>query len=66
MQRPGPILALISDLARWPSAEKRTRVRIIKAKDAPRESVYIHLLREHPRLGRSLCDLARMPAAPTA
>ena len=63
MERLSRVLTLIPDLARWTPAEKRALVRIIKAKGAPRESAYIRLLREHPRLGRSLCDLVRAPAA---
>jgi len=71
MERLSPILALIPDLPSWTPPEKRALLRIIRAKGGPRESDYIRLLREHPLLGRSLCDLAATapPAAspsPTA
>ena len=53
-----PILALIPDLDRWTSAEKRGLVRIIRAKGAERQAAYIRLLQGHRRLARSLYDLA--------
>ncbi|MBI4573323.1 MAG: hypothetical protein HY713_08600 [candidate division NC10 bacterium] len=58
LERLAPLLVLIPDLNRWRAAEKRALLRIIQAKGGRRESEYIRLLREHPRLGRSLCDLA--------
>jgi hypothetical protein len=58
MERLAPVLALIPDLDRWTSAEKRGLVRIIRAKGAERQAAYIRLLRGHRRLARSLYDLA--------
>lgn len=58
MERLAPILALIPDLDRWTSAEKRGLVRIIRAKGAERQAAYIRLLQGHRRLARSLYDLA--------
>jgi len=58
LERLSPILALIHDLNEWSPAEKRALARIIKAKGAPSESAYIRLSSEHPRLGRSLRELA--------
>ena len=58
MERLAPILAMIPDLDRWTSAEKRGLVRIIRAKGAERQAAYIRLLQGHRRLARSLYDLA--------
>jgi hypothetical protein len=58
MERLAPILALIPELDRWTSAEKRGLVRIIRAKGAERQAAYIRLLQGHRRLARSLYDLA--------
>lgn len=63
MERLAPILALIPDLARWSPAEKRALTRIIRAKGGPRESSFVRLLQAHARLGRALCDLARLAGA---
>jgi hypothetical protein len=53
-----PILALVPDLERWTSAEKRGLVRIIRAKGGTRQAAYIRLLQGHRRLARSLYALA--------
>jgi hypothetical protein len=58
MERLAPVLALIPDLARWTSADKRSLVRIIRAKGAERQVAYIRLLQGHRRLARSLYALA--------
>ncbi|MBI4840280.1 MAG: hypothetical protein HY803_04260 [candidate division NC10 bacterium] len=58
LERLSPILVLIPDLARWSSAEKRSLVRIIRAKGGRSEAAYVRLLREHHRLARSLRELA--------
>jgi hypothetical protein len=44
------VLALIPDLARWTTAEKRDAVRIIRAKAGADESRYVRLLQRHSRL----------------
>jgi hypothetical protein len=69
MQRLSPIFVLIPDLARWSRAEKRSLVRLIRAKGGHRESEYVRLLQGHARLRQALADLARLaasPAPPTA
>ncbi|MGE5849637.1 MAG: hypothetical protein ACM362_05890 [Candidatus Methylomirabilota bacterium] len=58
MERLAPILALIPDLERWTSAEKRGLIRVIRAKGAERQAAYIRLLQGHRRLAHSLYDLA--------
>jgi len=62
LDRLSPILDLIPDLHDWTPAEKRALVRIIKAKGAPRQLRYVHLLRQHTRLFGSLESLARSAA----
>jgi hypothetical protein len=44
------VLALIPDLARWTSYEKRHLVKIIRAKSAPNEMPYLRQTQHHPRL----------------
>jgi hypothetical protein len=51
------ILALIPDLARWTSAEKRQLVKIIRAKSAPHEMSYLRQTQHHPRLREALLRL---------
>ena len=58
LERLSPILVLIPDLARWSSAEKRSLVRIIRAKGGKSEAAYVRLLRGHARLARTLHLLA--------
>jgi len=64
LERLSPILVLIPDLAQWSSAEKRSLVRIIRAKGGKSEAVYVRLLREHHRLARSLRELANSATPP--
>lgn len=63
LERLSPILVLIPDLARWSSAEKRSLVRIIRAKGGKSEAAYVRLLRGHIRLARSLHALAESASA---
>jgi hypothetical protein len=48
------VLALIPDLARWPAADRRRLVQVIKAKGGASEARYVKLLATHHRLRRSL------------
>lgn len=64
LERLSPILVLIPDLAQWSSAEKRSLVRIIRAKGGRSEAAYVGLLREHHRLARSLRELANSATPP--
>ncbi len=69
LQRLSPIFVLIPDLLRWSPAEKRSLVRLIRAKGGHRESKYVRLLQGHARLRQALVDLARsaaLTAPPTA
>jgi hypothetical protein len=65
LERLAPILALIPDLARWSSSEKRALIRIIRAKGERCEAVYVRRLRGHRRLARSLRALAQPATAGT-
>lgn len=51
-------LSLIPDLPNWSAAEKRALLQIIRAKDGPRESRYLRLMRRHARLRTALLALA--------
>jgi hypothetical protein len=57
------VLALVPDLGGWSAAEKRDVIRIVRAKAAPDESVFVRRLQAHTRLRRSLLVLGRSPAA---
>ncbi len=57
------VLALVSDLPRWSSAEKRAATRIVWAKAGPLESRYIQLLQGHPRLREAFLTLGSRPSA---
>ena len=57
------LIALIPDLARWPAADRRRLVRVLRAKGGPSEARYVRLLNGHVRLCRSLeALLASAPA----
>jgi hypothetical protein len=64
LERLSPILVLIPDLAQWSLAEKRSLVRIIRAKGGKSEAAYVRLLRGHVRLARSLRELANSATPP--
>lgn len=51
------VLALVPDLSRWNTAEKRTLMAIIRAKLAPDEAAYLRLLQRHARLKAALLAL---------
>src|SRR5207247_1381548 len=48
------VAALITDLERWPSAERRRLVRVFRAKGCGSERAYANLLDSHRRFRRSL------------
>ncbi len=56
-ERLAPILALISDLPRWPAREREALVKAIRAKAGPSEAEYLRRLRSLPRLRASLLAL---------
>ena len=48
------VMALISDLPRWPAADRRRLVQVIRAKGDASEARYVRLLATHHRLRQSL------------
>ncbi len=52
-----PILSLIPDLSSWTDAEKQALCQIVRAKVAPDEMKYLHLLQRHRRLREALLRL---------
>jgi hypothetical protein len=52
-----PVLALIPDLPNWTAEEKRTLVRIIRAKIGPEESRFLGLMQQHAKLRRAIVKL---------
>ncbi|MGC2272648.1 MAG: hypothetical protein WA539_11755, partial [Candidatus Sulfotelmatobacter sp.] len=51
------VLALIPNLARWSPGEKHQLVRIIRAKSARNEMLYLRQTQHHPRLREALLRL---------
>jgi hypothetical protein len=51
------VLALIPTLSRWTPEEKRQLIKIIRAKSAPNEMIYVHQSQHHPRLRAELLRL---------
>src|SRR5205085_11067754 len=49
-----PLIALIPDLGRWPSSDRRRLVAIMRAKGGASEARYVRLLGAHARLRGSL------------
>lgn len=58
------LVALIPDLARWPAAERRRLVQVLRAKGGRSEARYLRLLNGHDRLRRSLEALVSPSAHP--
>lgn len=58
-ERLAPIAALIPDLARWPSRDRRALVALLRAKGGPSEARYFRLLNGHRRLRVSLAAVLR-------
>lgn len=57
-ERWAPLLALLGDLSRWSSAERRALVTVVRAKGGRRESDFVRAFDRHVRLRRALCRLA--------
>ncbi len=57
-ERWAPLLALLGDLSRWSSAERRALVQVVRAKGGRRESDFVLAFDRHVRLRRALCRLA--------
>jgi hypothetical protein len=58
------LLSLTPDVAGWTSAQKRALLDVIRAKTAPHEADYLHLLQGHDGLRESLVRLGSAPSAP--
>lgn len=54
-----PLLAQIDDLDRWPAADKRATIELVRARQAPTERPFIGLLRAHVRLREALAAVGR-------
>jgi hypothetical protein len=57
------MMALIPDLGRWPAADRRRLVQVMRAKGGPSEARYVRLLGSHRKLRRSL-EILVAAAAP--
>ncbi|MDX1377049.1 MAG: hypothetical protein R3357_15895, partial [Burkholderiales bacterium] len=53
-RRWAPLIVSLPGLARWPRAERRALVDIVRAKAARSELDYLERLNAHPRLARAL------------
>jgi hypothetical protein len=53
-----PLVASLPKIARWPSADKRALVALIKAKGGARENDYVPLFDAHQRLRQAIATLA--------
>lgn len=60
------VLALAPEIAHWTPAQKQALVAIIRAKAAPQEVDYLHLLQRHNRLRDATVRLGSAPAAAQA
>ncbi len=56
------LLSLIPEAAGWTSAQKLALIDVIRAKTAPHEADYLHLLQRHDALRESLVRLGSSPA----
>ena len=55
------LAAMLPGLARWPAAEKKALLGVLRAKGGRRERTFARRLTRHPRLGESLRSIARRP-----
>ncbi len=53
-----PLLAMIPELGRWPAADRRKAIAVMRAKGMASERNYFVLLRRHRRLCEALVELA--------
>ncbi len=60
------VLSLAPEIARWTSAQKQALAAIIRAKAAPPEADYLHLLQGHDSLRQTLLRLGSSPVAAKA
>ena len=57
------VLMLVPDIQNWTSVEKRALVDIIRAKAAPNEADYLHLLQRHDSFREAVLRLGSSPVA---
>jgi hypothetical protein len=57
------VLMLVPEIAHWTSAESKALADIIRAKAAPNEADYLHLLQRHDSLREALLRLGSSPIA---
>jgi hypothetical protein len=56
-RRWGPLVLCLPDVERWPAADCRALVAVIKAKGGPSEAAYVRRFNEHRRLRRALVKM---------
>jgi len=59
LQQFSPLLSQIPNLSKWPKAERKNLVRLIRAKGKAREVEYIRLWIGHKRFQKALCTLSK-------
>jgi hypothetical protein len=59
-ERWSPLVLALGDVGRWPAAEKRALVEVVRAKGGRRESDFVRLFDRHRRLRRGVLALAAM------
>jgi hypothetical protein len=57
------LLSLVPELAQWTPGQKQALTEIIRAKAAPREADYLHLLQQHTSLREAIVRLGSAPSA---
>jgi hypothetical protein len=61
-----PLVLALGGVERWPAPDRRTLVRVVRAKGGRRESDFVRLFDAHPRLRRAVFRLAvKGPAGPS-
>jgi hypothetical protein len=58
-ERWSPLIVMLPGISRWRPEEKRTLVRVVRAKGGRRESDYVTLFDKHRRLRRAILKLAK-------
>ncbi len=61
-RRWAPLVCALPGIARWPAADRRALVAVIRAKGSRREAEFVARCDAHPRLGRALAALAAREA----
>lgn len=61
-----PLVLLLPGIEAWPSVDRRTLARVVRAKGGRREAEFVRSFDRHPRLRQALLDLARPLEGPAA